>query len=121
MLSTHGYPLQTSRNLIIGICRDIGNVYKLPSAVVATLLATSLHPAHPLKSASAKDADLLHKLARIIDLGNAGSHDDSHNPSPRRFSISEAEEMWELIIQSTGSLLNLAVNKPQSYEQKKQP
>ena len=110
-----------NKGLIIGICRDIGNVYKLPSAVIATLLATALHPAHPLKTASAKDADLLHKLARIIDLGNAGSHDDSHNPSPKRFSISEAEEMWELIIQSTGNLLNLAVNKPQSYEQKKSP
>ena len=110
-----------NKGLINGICRDIGNVYKLPSAVVATLLATALHPAHPLKTASAKDAELLHKLARIIDLGNAGSHDDSHNPSPKRFSILEAEEMWELIIQSTGSLLNLPVNKPQRHEQKKSP
>jgi hypothetical protein len=108
-----------NKGLISGICRDIGNVYKLPSAVVATLLATALHPTHPLRTAAAKDAELLHKLDRIIDLGNAGSHDDSHNPSPKRFSILEAEEMWELIIHTTGCLLNLAVAKSQNYEQEK--
>ncbi|MBK7091819.1 MAG: hypothetical protein IPH59_08870 [bacterium] len=108
-----------NKGLIIGICRDVGNVYKLPSAVVATLLASSLHPVHPLRKAASKDVEFLRKLARIIDLGNAGSHDDSHNPSPKRFSISEAEEMWELIIHATGCLLNLATTKPQNYEQKR--
>ncbi len=83
------------------------NFYMLPSAVLAAVLAASKDPAHPIRQAASRDPQLLNRLASIIRLGNAGSHDDSHDPTPRRFSISEAKEMHVLTMQVAGCLLNL--------------
>lgn len=83
------------------------NFYMLPSAVVATILAAAKDPTHPIRQVAARDSQLLHKLASIIRLGNAGSHDDSHDPTPKRFSIPEAKEMHQLTMQVSGCLLCL--------------
>ena len=88
-------------------CEDLANFYLLPSAVLATVLAATQQPAHPLRQAAARDPQLLDKLASIIKLGNAGSHDDSHDPRPRRFTMAEATEMHNLTMQVTALLLGL--------------
>ncbi|MEQ2006947.1 MAG: hypothetical protein ABMA26_09115 [Limisphaerales bacterium] len=81
--------------------------YLLPSAVLATILAASRDPMHPLRQSAARDASLFDSLASIIRLGNAGSHDNSHHSIPRRFSMSEANQMRNLTIQVAGCLLGL--------------
>jgi hypothetical protein len=104
-----GGSLSLSR--IKSICRDLKNVYSLPAALIATLLAASKDLSHPFRSAAIRDPELLAKFVSIIELGNAGSHDDSHSPAPKRFSISEADEMWHLTMQATGCALNIPFRK----------
>ena len=87
------------------------NFYMLPGAVLATILAASRDPMHPLRKAAARDASLFDKLASIIRLGNAGSHDDSHKSIPKRFSIAEASQMRELTLNVAGCLLNLPIRE----------
>lgn len=96
-----------NKGLIERICRDIGQVFSLPSGVIATLLASSKDVTHPFRPAAVREPDLLQKMASIIDLGNAGSHDDSHKSIPRQFSISEANLMRHLTVQVAGCLLRL--------------
>lgn len=100
-----------NKGLIERICGDIGQIFSLPSGVIATLLAASKDVVHPFKSAAVRDPELLEKIATIIDLGNAGSHDDSHNPTPKQFSIVEAGLMRELSLKVVGCLLNLSISE----------
>jgi hypothetical protein len=100
-----------NKGLIERICRDIGQVFSLPSSVIATLLASSKDVTHPFRPAAVRDPALLQKMASIIDLGNAGSHDDSHKSIPKRFSIAEASLMRELTLEVAGSLLNLPIRE----------
>ena len=100
-----------NKGLIERICKDIGQVFSLPSGVVATLLASSKDGTHPLRPAAVRDPALLIKMASIIALGNAGSHDDSHNPIPKRFSIAEASLMRGLTLKVAGYLLNLPIKE----------
>ena len=100
-----------NKGLIERICKDIGQVFSLPSGVIATLLASAQDVTHPFRPAAARDPDLLQKIASIIDLGNAGSHDDSHQQIPKRFSISEAVLMRKLTLEVTGCLLKLPIRE----------
>ena len=100
-----------TKSRIKGICRDLYNVFSLPAAMVATLLASSKDSNHPLRRAASRDPQLLVNFVSIIELGNAGSHDDSHSPTPRRFTIQEARQMRDLTVLVAGCLLNLTIRK----------
>lgn len=90
---------------------SLGNAYKLPGAVLATMLAAFQDEVHPIRRAASRDPQLLVKIASLIRLGNAGSHDDSHADNPKRFSIVEAKEMHILAVQVAACLLDLPLNE----------
>jgi hypothetical protein len=128
LVSTWGYPLPPPIELqpkpaggpdkgsVKKASLALGNAYMLPSAVLATVLAASRNQAHPIRQAAARDPQLLNKIASMIRLGNAGSHDDSHAPIPKRFTIPEAKEMHLLSMQVAASLLNVPFTEKTSYE-----
>ncbi len=86
------------------------NFYMLPSVLVATILCASRDSSHPLRTAARADSQLLVKICRIIELGNAGSHDDSHSRNSTPISLDAAEEMRELLRHVTILLLGLSHN-----------
>jgi len=96
-----------TRKRVRDIATNLKNVYSLTAAIVATLLACAKDAGHPFRQAAKRDPDLLGKLISIIDRGNPASHDESHNPAPRRFTASEAAEIHVMTMEVAATLLNL--------------
>lgn len=101
-----GSPNDTQKR-IKQIAKDLKNVYSLQAAIIATLLASSRDPAHPLHQAAKRAPDLLTKFDSIVDFGNPASHDESHNPNPKRFTVADAANTRDLTLEVTACLLDL--------------
>lgn len=102
----HGGPNDTKKR-IRDIAKNLKNVYSLQAAMIATLLACSTDTAHPFRQAAKRSPDLLTKFDSILDSGNPASHDESHNPKPKRFTVSEAAHVRDLTLEVAACLLNL--------------
>ena len=105
-----GSPNDTKKR-VQSIGKDLKQVYSLTAAIVATLLACSMDNHHPFRLAAKRDPDLLAKLISIIDLGNPASHDESHDPKPRRFIVSDATNVLEITLEVVACVLNLPFRK----------
>lgn len=101
-----GSPNDTKKR-IKEIAKNLKNVFSLQAAMIATLLACAKDAAHPLRLGAKRSPDLLAKFDSILDAGNPASHDNSHNPTPKRFTISEAAHVRDLTLEVAACLLNL--------------
>ena len=105
-----GSPNDTKKR-VRDIAKSLKNVYSLQAAIVATLLACSRDIGHAFRQAAKRDPNLLSKFISIMEFGNPASHDESHSPTPRRFTVSDATQVRELTLEVAACLLNLPFRK----------
>ncbi len=98
-----------TRKRVEDIGRDLKEIYSLNAAIVATLLACSKDGNHPFRLGAKRDPSMLHKMIDIIDLGNPASHDNSHNPKTKAFTVADATKARDLTIEVAACMLNLPI------------